>query len=313
MVLKKVTNMEENIKISIVMLTYNQKKYVKKAIDSVLMQKTEYTYELLIGDDYSTDGTRDVLLQYKTNPNIRLFLHKKNLGATKNGYYLFKKIRGEYFVTLDGDDYWKNEDVLNSNVKFLEKRREYIGVGTKIEVVNEHGRYIRDIMPPEYYNREFTLNDYLEGRSLQFRAVLWRNVFSKIGYEELKILYYAHNILGDFTLNLLFLEQGKIYILDDVMQCYRAVAKKNGSNYNSMRTYYQKYENHMQVIMALKKYHKPLHDYDKIIQIRTVNVIKDILGKKDFYLILKIIENIGIMNFALSVRHYNKYKDWVNG
>jgi glycosyltransferase involved in cell wall biosynthesis len=262
----------------------------------------------LISDDCSTDGTQDILIQYNNNPHIRLFLQKKNLGGTKNEFYLLKKVRGEFLVSLEGDDYWKSEDVLNNKVKFLEEHTEYIGVGTKIEIVNEHGRYIRDILPQECYNKEFALDDYLNGLPLQFRSVLWRNVLDHIG-EEMKILYHASDRVGDFTLNLLFLEQGKIYISDDVMQCYRFVEKKNASNYNSLRDYFQRYEDHMRIVKVLNKHHKPSHDYKKISQIRTVNIIKDIICKKDYYLILKIIKNVGINNFILALYHYKDYKD----
>ena len=92
--------MEKKIEVSVVMPTYNHKKYICQAIDSVLSQKTDFDYEILVGDDASTDGTKNLLVsKYKDNDKIRLFLRKQNVGGTKNGYTLFMYAKGIYICT----------------------------------------------------------------------------------------------------------------------------------------------------------------------------------------------------------------------
>ena len=77
----------ENISLTIGMLTYNQVKYVRKALDGILMQKVSFSYEVIIGDDHSTDGTQDILKEYaRKYPDIfRLVLREKNIGITADG------------------------------------------------------------------------------------------------------------------------------------------------------------------------------------------------------------------------------------
>ena len=104
----------ENISLTIGMLTYNQVKYVRKALDGILMQKVSFSYEVIIGDDHSTDGTQDILKEYaRKYPDIfRLVLREKNIGITQNNYDLKYRAKGKYYACLEGDDYWINENKL---------------------------------------------------------------------------------------------------------------------------------------------------------------------------------------------------------
>ena len=87
------------------------------------MQKVNFKYEILVGDDCSSDDTQNVLKEYqKSNPSLfRLFLRDSNIGATKNAYELLINARGKYLATCEGDDYWTDENKLQIQVDFLEK------------------------------------------------------------------------------------------------------------------------------------------------------------------------------------------------
>lgn len=110
--------------ISVCLITYNHKNYIGQSIESVLMQKTSFRWELIIADDYSTDGTRDILLDYQRKyPDlINLILQEHNVGAARNWMMLMERPTSKYVAYLEGDDYWidplklqKQVDVLESN------------------------------------------------------------------------------------------------------------------------------------------------------------------------------------------------------
>jgi glycosyltransferase involved in cell wall biosynthesis len=110
------------VDISVWITAYNHEQFITQAIESVLMQQTTFTYEVVIGEDCSTDGTRDIVLNYKAQyPNkIRLLLPETNLGMipmTKASYAL---CTGRYIAWLDGDDYWTDPHKLQQQVEFLE-------------------------------------------------------------------------------------------------------------------------------------------------------------------------------------------------
>jgi glycosyltransferase involved in cell wall biosynthesis len=114
-------------KVSVCMITYNQERYIAKAIESVLMQKTNFDYELVIGEDYSLDKTREICIAYKNKyPNkIKLILAEKNSGTIHNLIQTMKQCSGEYIAMLEGDDYWNDHLKLQKQVDFLDNNPDY--------------------------------------------------------------------------------------------------------------------------------------------------------------------------------------------
>jgi len=109
--------------VSVCLITYNHKKYIEQAIESVLMQKTSFNWEFIIADDFSTDGTRDILLEYqqKYPELITLILQDHNVGPAKNWLSLLRKPKGKYVAYFEGDDYWTDPLKLQKQVDVLEK------------------------------------------------------------------------------------------------------------------------------------------------------------------------------------------------
>jgi glucosyltransferase len=116
-------NQNENSRlVSVVICTYNRKDYLADCIESVLNQQRNFPIEILIGDDVSTDGTREMLLDYqKKYPEIVFpILHTMNLGIGKNWATVMKQVRGKYVALCDDDDYWHNTEKLQKQVDILE-------------------------------------------------------------------------------------------------------------------------------------------------------------------------------------------------
>lgn len=108
------------------MITYNHVDYIRGAIESVLMQKVNFTWELIIADDYSTDGSRQIILEYQRNypKEIRLVLQKRNVGPGKNWEDLLLASKSKYIAYFEGDDYWLDPLKLQKQIDFLENNNE---------------------------------------------------------------------------------------------------------------------------------------------------------------------------------------------
>ncbi|NGX84743.1 glycosyltransferase [Aequorivita sp. KMM 9714] len=107
--------------VSVVMITYNHKDNIHKAIEGVLMQKTNFPFELIIGEDASTDGTREIVENYaKKFPGIiKILSSDKNLGMTKNYIRTVQGASGKYIALCEGDDYWTDALKLQKQVDFM--------------------------------------------------------------------------------------------------------------------------------------------------------------------------------------------------
>jgi glycosyltransferase involved in cell wall biosynthesis len=111
-------------KVSVAMITYNHAPFVEQAVRSALTQQTDFDYEVVIGDDASTDGTREILLRLQVEhpERLRLILHEQNLGflGKHNGVAVKRACRGDYVAYLEGDDYWTHPEKLARQVACLE-------------------------------------------------------------------------------------------------------------------------------------------------------------------------------------------------
>lgn len=219
--------------VSVIVPTYNHEKYIIQALNSILSQKISFSMEILIGDDCSKDRTPEILKKYKTQyPNlIKLFLQTKNVGATRNAYDLLTAAQGKYLATLEGDDYWIDNNKLQQQVDFLENHKEYIGCTHAFSIVDEFGNPLKNqSLSWVKQKKVFTLKDFdgilMPGQPSTF---VRRNIFREPKYDY-SIVYKAHPMIGDRTLMMIFLNQGAFYCFDDTMSCYRCPQNKNAKN-----------------------------------------------------------------------------------
>ncbi len=122
-------------KIDVLMATYNGEKYLKEQIESILNQ-TYKNIQLIISDDCSTDGTREILKQYEQNDKIKIFYQEKNLGYIKNFEFLLKNVENELYMLSDQDDVWKEEKIEKSVEKLKTENLDL--VFGDLEVVDEN-------------------------------------------------------------------------------------------------------------------------------------------------------------------------------
>lgn len=121
--------------VSISVVTYQHKNYIRDCLDGILMQKTDFPFEILLGEDASTDGTREICIKYaEQHPDIiRLFLHDRVNNIIINGsptgrfnfLYNLYSLRGKYIALCEGDDYWTDPLKLQKQIDFLERNKKF--------------------------------------------------------------------------------------------------------------------------------------------------------------------------------------------
>lgn len=246
-------------KVSICMVTYNHEKYIRQAIESVLMQKADFQYELVIGEDCSTDKTKEIIIEYQhKHPNkIRIHFNKTNMGAGSNFVQTLKACKGDYIALLDGDDYWTDPHKLQKQVDYLDNNRDYTISSHNVYVAQDGNKK----NPIEWLGNEHretsTLEDILEFGSGGATCSL---VFRRKSIFPLP--HWYHSLPGgDWALQILCTTYGKMYYFRVIMGSYRtdhpnnalAVATMNAREGGS-DTIGLPYKNTLRIISILDKY-----------------------------------------------------------
>ncbi len=109
-------------RLTVFLLTYNHAKYIRKAFDSILAQETNFSFKIIVLDDASTDGTSDIVREYagKYPDKITPVIREKNMGVVENMYGGLCKVDTEYFATLEGDDYWRDNHKIQRQIELLD-------------------------------------------------------------------------------------------------------------------------------------------------------------------------------------------------
>lgn len=228
--------MMDQVDVSVVIPTYNHEKYIEQCIKSVCMQKINFNLEVIIGEDCSKDKTREVLKRLEpTLPSyFQIYYRKKNLRGG-NFTDLFSRMRGRYFIILEGDDFWTYENKLQIEYDFLENHPDYMAVAHNAQVVNEFGEPIK-WRCHECYNTEYTIWDFRKGLFPgQTATVLRRNYY----------LYdlFEHNIdipgyPGDRIKAFYAVANGRVHCIQEKWSAYRFVLSHGSSwSANSKRLY----------------------------------------------------------------------------
>ncbi len=209
------------VKVSILIITYNQHKFIRKAIDSALAQQTTFPVEILVGDDFSTDGTRDIIRDYEQRHpgRVKGVLHERNLG--KNGglnlLEALKLAKGEYYALMDGDDYWTDPLKIQKQADQLDAHPDYSAVFHNALITYEDGRPAHLLNGPDM-KPFYTLDDLIGETEIWFMATsstMFRNNIRE--YPN----WFRESSSGDIPRLILKAKLGKIGYLPDVMSVYR--------------------------------------------------------------------------------------------
>lgn len=159
--------LSKNPLVSVKMITYNHEPYIAQAIKGVLQQKTDFPFELVIGEDCSTDRTREIVFDYqKRYPHIvRVITSTKNVGTKGNSSRTNKACRGKYIAFCEGDDYWHHPDKLQKQVYYMESHPECGMVSADCDIFYNN---------LNKFKRSFNYNNGFQSiRNLDIEQVLW--------------------------------------------------------------------------------------------------------------------------------------------
>lgn len=209
--------------VSVCIFTFNYEKYLEQAIESVLAQKTTFPVEIVIGDDFSTDRTREIARQYaeKYPGKVVLSLNEKNIGGTLNWLRTMNKCSGKYIALLDGDDYFTDVYKLQKQYDALEGSKDYVlcfhGVEEKYDDISGQDRTV--VFDKEVY----TLEDFLErGWFIRTGSTFFKN---GIAPSEPPQWVYDYPYRYDTILHVFLCMHGRAIFLKDVMSVWRKHSK----------------------------------------------------------------------------------------
>lgn len=250
--------MDNQIIVSICIVVYNHENYLAQAIESVIKQQTDFQFEIIIGDDCSTDNSQEIIKNYSEKySNIIAVLRDKNLGATRNGMDLISKAKGKFIAWLDGDDFWIDKNKLQKQVDFLENNIEYCAIGTRSKVVDENN----NILPYKHYasNEIITPSNYSKTVMPNIGSIMFDSSILKNDFDSVLELFISHRIILDWTLYLYILDHSDIFIMKPPMHCYRKVLNKSTDNFSSI---YRLKRNRYDVIVERMKYEQALNRFN---------------------------------------------------
>ena len=273
---------KDNIKLSVIIISYKQAKYIRDAIDSVLMQNFDFKYELLLADDCSQDGTLEIMKEYeKKNPSIiRVIERKKNLGCKNNSLSACSEAKGEYLTILEGDDYWSDKNKIRIQIDFLEAHPDYYAYSHSQEGRNLKNEYVGTF--PKKNKKSFTINNEKEyirnDYTFSCSSTVFRNLFKdKKKYNEYKSIREFDEVIGDSQLCFMLCKCGKVYVSNEPMMVYRIRSNDGDSNFNSSHTIDEIEYRFLNIYSCMKKYYNNEYSFYKQIKYHyTLGVAYDI-------------------------------------
>jgi glycosyltransferase involved in cell wall biosynthesis len=200
-------------KVSVCVVTYNHEKYIRQCLQSIVDQKTDFDFEVIVGDDCSTDGTRAIVKEFASKyPDIvKPIFHEKNIGACRNYLCVHKSARGEYIAHVDGDDYWY-ADKLQSQINFMECNKNCSAVYTNAWVVTDSGKIIGVFSSgvKSFFDISYLIQ---QGNFLTNSSTLYRTKFREL-------ILPASGEFIDFLLHIRLAQFGQLGFIDKNLVAY---------------------------------------------------------------------------------------------
>jgi len=224
--------------VSILVVTYNQELYIGKTLDSLLEQDCPFPYEILVGEDCSTDQTRAICQSYAEHhpDKIRLFLNETNKGFINNYFDILEQAKGQYLADCGGDDYWISRDKLRLQVEILEKYPEVSMVFGNWQILHQNTGLLdqnQSGIQADWFDASRkgvkAAEDYLNRRNFP-RMVLstacFRTHWTKELIHSAPSLFRGENIVcEDLPLTLGLLLKGPFYLMKEEWMVYRVLEK----------------------------------------------------------------------------------------
>lgn len=200
--------MEQNLKVSVCMITYGHEKFVEEAINGVLIQNCDFEVELIIANDCSPDTTDDVIKNIiESHPKsswIKYIRHDENLGMMPNFIFAMQQCKGNYIALCEGDDYWNDPQKLQKQIDFLEANPEYVMSCHDTYVVDEKGTRIRDSIFSDFHKIDYTKEQLINSPFVMPLTMCFRNVITEFPKEFIEVKngdMFLISLLGNYGMS----------------------------------------------------------------------------------------------------------------
>lgn len=223
--------MDGEIKVSIYCLSYNHAQYLTQTIESIVTQKTNFRFELVIHDDASTDGSDQIILNYQEKyPDvIRSIIQKNNQyskGVNISKEILFPLFKGKYIAICEGDDFWCDINKLQKQFDFLEEHPEYSACVHNTRILLD-GKDIKLTVNSIQYDTTLDIYKMIKTGANQFQtsSVMYRKKL--MDKENRPHFVDMIETVGDYPLSVYLAISGKVFYFKDVMSTYRMSTKNS--------------------------------------------------------------------------------------
>lgn len=253
-------NDDGEIVVSVLTPCYNHEKYIRKCIESIIGQKTNFKFELLINDDASTDHSAKIIKEYEEKyPDI-----VKPVYQTENQYskgvkitanVLVPRAKGKYIAFCEGDDYWTDENKLQKQVDALESHPDCYFCTHRVQMVRENDEEIPYAFFPSFPLKSGIIKSEIVIGWYNFQTCSF--FFKKSAYSDFlnqPRRYREVSIVGDLPMLLFAVEKGKVYYFDEVMSRYRKGSVSSVNTTASKKQRIRFFENMIEVLEEFDKY-----------------------------------------------------------
>jgi glycosyltransferase involved in cell wall biosynthesis len=274
-------------KLNIVSTTYNQQNFIKQTLDSFLMQKTDFDFNIIIADDCSTDNTSSIISSYakQFSTKIKFIQRQQNLGIIQNYIQTLANVDAKYVIICEGDDYFTHKNKLQIQVDYLEKNPNKSICFHPVKIIKDGG-FFKNIFIKKFpkakkifYKTTLNLNDILIRNFIQTNSAMYRWRFTTA---DDFLNNFPNNIMPcDHYLHMLHAQVGEIGFINKTMSAYRIWQGGTwfNSNNNIEKHILKHGENQLNFMVAVAK--NIATDRQKYLtnNYKNINAIKEIFTK----------------------------------
>ena len=230
--------------LSVCILTCNQERFIRQCLDGVMMQQTSFSFDVIIGEDCSTDNTRSIIKEYEARyPGIiKPIYHEKNVGPQRNAYeFCWPELTGKYIAVCEGDDHWTDPLKLQKQVDFLEQHKDFVLCFHDVNTVDENNK----ILKQDEITSGITVYDWrsIFHKHIATLSVVFRNCIPST-HED-----FVHTTYGDLFLFTVLSRYGKLADLGFIGGNYR----KHAAGTYGGRTLAEKYKGSIETRKFMKR------------------------------------------------------------